>query len=240
MYDPPRCFRKGGAQSPTWPVTHFQRRSYLARRGDPPKNLWFIEEGWAIGYKLLRDGRRHISRLYLPGDFCELTWIAAEEIDQMVMSSTSVRARKIDRDAIKARLNYDKELSRYLAMDSMAKLQFYSDWVISLGCKTAAEKVAQLFCELFLRLNPCLPSDKGKCDMPLSQQEIAEITGMTPVHVCRTIRDLRKMDLIELKNKKLHFLNFEALAKLSGFEAQHIRPMPNQQYIYQLLAMKPD
>lgn len=202
---------------------HFRHRTYLARRGERPVTLWLIEDGWAICYKMLRDGRRHISRLYLPGDLCDPTWLATDEIDQMVISSSPVQALAVDRRLMEVRLSQDSAFASALAFDSLSRLRAHSEWLITLGCKSASERLGQFFCELYVRLQLSGRMRGDSCDFPLSQQDVAEFTGMTPVHVCRTLRELRLEKLIELRRRKLHILDFERLSKHCGFDDRYLK-----------------
>src|SRR3546814_14292817 len=64
---------------------------YLAREGEQQGYVHHIMEGWACRYKLLLDGRRRITRLFLPGDFCELCWAHGKRASQHVVALTRVR-----------------------------------------------------------------------------------------------------------------------------------------------------
>src|SRR5690606_16513789 len=107
--------------------------------------------------------------------------------------------------------------------------------IVTLGCKSAVEKVGQFFCELLVRLKPDRSNGENRCEMLLSQQDIAEFTGMTPVHVCRTIKKLREQRLVEVERKQIHFLNFDALAKLCGFDDRYLRGASHRGIIHPML-----
>ncbi len=203
-------------------TVHFRSRSFLAHRGERPSALWLIEEGWASGYKLLRDGRRHISRFYMPGDLCDPSWLAADGVDQLVVSITPIKAIPLDRMRIEARLHSDPAFSGRLALEGFARLRAQSEWLVTLGCKSATERLSQLICELFCRLAANGRVEDDRCDFPLSQQDMADFTGMTPVHVCRTLKELKEHQLIELRRRRLRILDFDRLAKLCGFEHAYL------------------
>jgi len=203
-------------------IVHFRSRSFLAHRGERPGTLWLIEEGWASSYKLLRDGRRHISRFYMPGDLCDPGWLAADEVDHLVVSITPIKAIALDRSRIEARLQSDPDFTSRLALEGFVRLRAQSEWLGTLGCRSAAERLGQLVCELFCRLAANHRVEDDRCDFPLSQQDMADFTGMTPVHVCRTLKELKEHQLIELPRRRLHILDFDRLAKLCGFEHAYL------------------
>lgn len=203
-------------------IVHFKPRSYLARKGENPSHLWLIKEGWAIGFQTLRDGRRHISRIYLPGDICDPTWLTTDRVDHMVMASSPIQALPFHRDLVESQLGTDRDLTGMLSCDIMRQSRIYAEWLVALGCKSAIEKIGQFFCEIAVRLKSDLTSNSNICDMPLSQQDIAEYTGMTPIHVCRTLKKLRSDCLADVRQKKLHIFNFQQLAKLSSFDGRYL------------------
>jgi hypothetical protein len=82
--------------------------------------------------------------------------------------------------------------------------------------------VAHLFCELFTRLEAVGLTRGTSCDLPLTQAELAEATGLSPVHVNRTLQELRGLGLIVLKDRLLTIPSFEALADAALFTANYL------------------
>lgn len=202
--------------------TRFRAREYLARRGEAPPGLWLLEDGWAARFKILRDGRRHISRFYAPGDLCDLSWLVSDAVDQSVMALTPVQTAEVDRDELDTRIEQDPSLSAFVARDALAEMRTQAEWLITLGCKSAAERIAHFLCELYVRLEQRGLVNHQQCDFPLSQQDVADFTGMTAVHACRRLRDLRQQDIIELRYRRLSILDFDRLARIGSFDAAYL------------------
>jgi len=199
------------------------RSRYLVRRGDRPHAIHWIEKGWAARYKLLRDGRRHITHFYLPGDICDLGWVSGRQVEQPVIALTPIESVCVERSWIERKLARSAGFSRKVAQQSLVDRVAQDEWLVSLGCKTAIEKIAHLFCELSLRLQGNGQASAASAPCPLSQQHLGDFTGMTPVHVCRTLRELRGRDLIELKRGRLRIPDFARLARLCAFEGDYLR-----------------
>src|SRR3546814_15726834 len=68
-----------------------RRSQYIVRRGERPHSLFLIQEGWAARYRILRDGRRHISQFYTPGDVCDSSWLLSGEAGHSVLALTPLR-----------------------------------------------------------------------------------------------------------------------------------------------------
>lgn len=204
------------------PTAQFRARENLTRRGERPEAIWVIEEGWAARFKLLRDGRRHISRFYAPGDLCDLSWLVAGQADQSVAALTPLRAGSIDRAELELRLRGDTVVALAVARDALAEMRSQAEWLITLGCKSAAEKIAHFLCELYFRLERRGKASGYMCEFPLSQQDIADFTGMTAVHACRSLRELRNGGVIELRRRRLRILDFSQLVRIGGFDANYL------------------
>ncbi len=200
----------------------FRARDALMRRGEKPGAIWYIEDGWAARFKLLRDGRRHISRFYAPGDFCDLSWLVAGAADQSVIALTPMRAAAIERSDLEGRMRGESALALTVARDALAEMRWQAEWLITIGCKSAAERIAHFLCELYFRLERRGKARDYRCEFPLSQQDIADFTGMTAVHACRTLRELRASGLIELFRRRLRIVDFPQLARIAAFDVNYL------------------
>ena len=84
----------------------------------------------------------------------------------------------------------------------------------------------QLGCE---RLAVVGLAASGRCELPLTQVDLADATGLTPVHVNRTLQELRRMELIELANKQLYVPDLASLrttARLRSLNSATADPDP--------------
>ena len=81
---------------------------------------------------------------------------------------------------------------------------------------------SHLLVELYLRLKTVGRAHDGRCDFPLTQNDLADATGLTAVHVNRTLQELRKDGLIELERKQLHVLDMQRLKEVAMFNANYL------------------
>ncbi|WP_373486977.1 Crp/Fnr family transcriptional regulator [Blastomonas sp.] len=199
-----------------------RRHAYIVRSGERTKALLLIQEGWAARYRLLADGRRHISQFYMPGDLCDLSWLVSDEAKQSVTALTPIKAVAIERNVVEERLGTDAAFSRCVAVDSLLRLESQAEWMVTLGCRSALERVAQLICELYLRIERSGRAANSECDFPLSQQDLADFTGMSAVHVCRTLRLMKDVQLLQLHRRRLKIPDFSSLASSCAFNGAYL------------------
>lgn len=196
--------------SPNEDLSFFRPHEFIAREGERPEALFHILEGWACRYRLLSDGRRQITALYLPGDYCEPQWALGRVPSQPVMAITNVRAVRLP-CAVPNGANqqvFFKGLS-----DSYER---QANWLVTLGRRTALERIAHLLLELFERMRQAGLAYGQQCALPLTQMDIADLAGLTPVHVNRTLQAMRTSGLVEFQSKWLRVADLVALREAAA------------------------
>ena len=96
------------------------------------------------------------------------------------------------------------------------------EWTMNLGQRTASERMAHLLCELFFRLRLASLTDGTSCEFPLTQADLADATGLSKVHVNRTLQELRLAGLIILKGKTLTVPSLERLMDTGVFNSNYL------------------
>ena len=187
---------------------YFRPHQFLAREDEEPVAMYRIDEGWACRYRLLPDGRRQITALYLPGDYCEPHWALGKRPCQPVVALTNMRATRLPGN-MPWGLPPETQQLFWRKLGDVIERQ--TNWLVTLGRKTALERLAHLLLELFERMRLSGLAYGQQCAMPLTQMEIADLTGLTPVHVNRTLQAMRARGLVELQSKWLRIPDLPAL-----------------------------
>lgn len=162
--------------------------------------VYKIEEGWACRYCLLPDGRRQITALFLPGDYCEPQWMLSGRSELPIVALTEVRAVAVPLATVHAKPGDSVMKLLGAVVDTLNR---QSEWIVGLGRKSATERVGSLLAELHRRLHEVGRAIGGRCTIPLTQQDIADVVGLTPVHVNRVLGDLRQRGLVQFSGKTL-------------------------------------
>jgi CRP-like cAMP-binding protein len=205
-----------------------ENRRYIAPRqdiiseGEQPTCVNLILSGWGCRYKMLEDGRRQIVAFFLPGDLCDLKIFILKQMDHSIAAISPVHLSQISRETILKLTEDQPRISRALWWSSLVSEATEREWIVSLGQRSATERLGHLFCELFVRLRGVEMTEGWSYELPLTQTELGEVTGLSTVHVNRTLQDLRRDGLIELKDKTLTILDFERLQAMSMFSANYL------------------
>jgi CRP-like cAMP-binding protein len=180
----------------------------------------FIMTGWAARVRELRDGRRQIIGMLVPGDPIGLSPRTSPLSLSSVVALTpmrTVQAPEItvawrDRDRVPG-------LSAALDLAAAEEEYFLLSHVTRLGRQTAYERIAHWFMELEYRLSSRGLSTNGVFPFPLTQEMLADAAGLSVVHVNRTLQQMRREGRIELARGRLSLLDREALRAAAEFNA---------------------
>lgn len=195
-----------------------QRGSDLIIEGDKPDSVFLLLEGWAYRYKHLANGSRQIMAYLIPGDLCDIRIFLFEQMDHSIGLLSDAKVVKIPAVEILELMDRFPRIERAMMWATLVDEATLREWLLNVGQRDALQRLAHLFCELSVRLSVVkLVDDNETFSMPLTQAELADTTGMTTVHVNRSLQRLRKDGLIVLKDGNLTILDFDRLAELSGF-----------------------
>ena len=197
-------------------------RRDLIREGEKPRYVHLMLEGWAHRYKTLPDGRRQIVAFFVPGDFCDLNVYILREMDHSIGAITRLKVADISREDMDELTSNHPRITQALWWQELVNSSIQREWTLNVGQRSALERIAHLLVELFLRLE-CVDLTKGQsCDFPLTQNDIADATGLTAVHVNRTLQELRRTGLIVLQGRTLTIPNMEALKNAGLFNSNYL------------------
>ncbi len=171
---------------------------------------------------MLEDGRRQVIAFFLPGDLCDLNIFVLRQMDHSIGSITGVSVSEISRHGFDELMLAHPRVTQALWWEGLVAMATQREWAVNLGQRDATERIAHLFCELFIRLKTVGLTRGLSFDMPLTQSELGEATGLSAVHVNRTLQELRALGLIVLKDRTLTISSFEALARTALFTANYL------------------
>lgn len=197
------------------------RRDVIAE-GDKPRHVHLILDGWACRYKQLPDGKRQIVSLFVPGDFCDVNGYILRQMDHSIGAITRLKVALITPEEMNALTAERPRVTQALWWNELVTAGIQREWTLNLGQRNAYERLAHLLVELYLRLHSVGRAQQCRCDFPLTQNDLADATGLTSVHVNRTLQELRRDKLIELERKQLQILNLERLMDVSMFNSNYL------------------
>ena len=200
-------------------------RHDILRQGEEPQSAHVLLDGHTCRYRVLSDGRRQITAVMVPGDVCDLEAILRGRADFNVGTLTACIFGEIPFERIAPLDGTDRETRTALLRQLLRDEAIAREWLVGLGRRTALERIAHLFCELWLRLRGVgLARDDGY-DLKIRQGELADALGLSTVHVNRVLQNLRRTGLIRWSEGSLSIVDFPALAHLAEFDPSYLDDM---------------
>lgn len=201
---------------------YIDARRDLISEGDKPRFVHLVLDGWASRYKQLPDGKRQIVALFVPGDFCDVNVFILRAMDHSIGAITRLKVAMITPEEMNALTAERPRITQALWWHELVTAAVQREWTLNLGQRSAYERLAHLLIELYMRLNVVGRAHDGRCDFPLTQNDLADATGLTSVHVNRTLQELRRDGLIELERKQLQILDMQRLIDVAMFNPNYL------------------
>lgn len=203
-------------------IRKYEAHQDIINEGDAPRSVNLVLSGWACRYKMLEDGRRQIIAFLLPGDVCDYNAFILREMDHSVGTLTSVTLSEMSRETFEALTLNHPRITQALWWETLVYLAVQREWTVNLGQREALERVPHLLCELFIRLRSVGSTQGTSCEFPITQSDLGEATGLSAVHINRTLQDLRAANLIMLRDRTLTIPNLEDLKRASKFNPNYL------------------
>lgn len=194
----------------------------LIKRGEPLKHSVLLLDGLMCRYKDLRNGRRQISALHVPGDFLDLHGFTLKKLDHDVMALTASKVAFADFAKLTKLTEGFPHLTRLLWFSTNLDAAIHREWELSLGQRTGVARAAHLFCELYQRLSIVGGVDGKTFPFGVNQSELGECLGLTPVHTNRVLRELRERGLATFKSGVVTIDDLRGLETLAEFDGAYL------------------
>jgi CRP-like cAMP-binding protein len=197
--------------------------------GERPTGCCLVLEGFAARTKSTTNGNRQILSFHIPGDLPDLQSLYVQRMDHALIALTDVAIATIPHAAVRALSLAEPVFSDALWRAALFDLAIFREKIVGLGQRTAFQRIAHLYCEMFTRLSDAgLVRDADAFVFPVTQQDIGDALGLSTVHVNRSLQSLRQAKLIETQSKgRVRILNWAGLQRAGDFDPSYLRLEPS-------------
>lgn len=196
----------------------FRRYDTIVKAKTELENSNLLLEGFVYRYKDLKDGSRQTLQLAVPGDFIDLHSFLLKQLDHDIAAFTDCRLGSFPHERLKAVIAEHQHLGRLLWLSTIVDAAIHREWMLSLGRRDARSRLAHFFCELQVRLTAAGLAEHGTYELPITQSDLAEILGLTPVHINRMLKELRDENMVTFKGKTVEIGDWDALVATAEFD----------------------
>lgn len=203
-------------------VKTFAPRKIVARAGEPLNQSTLLLEGIMSRYLDDRNGLRQLVAIYYPGDFLDLHAFPLKFLDHDVATLTTATVATVPHAEIEAIAEEMPQLIRKLWFATLLDAAIHRAWLFRLGRLDATGRIAHFLCETNARLFSAGLSDGRRFALALTQADLAEICGLTTVHVNRVMRQLREERLCVFRSSLVEILDPAGLAARAQFSPAYL------------------
>lgn len=203
-------------------VTVAKQRA-LINEGDAVTHCWLLLSGFCARYKIVGSGGRQIVSIHMMGDLVDLQNALLGVADHGVQALTQCGMAKIPIEAIRRLTDARPKVKDALWYDTLVDGSIFREWVANVGRRDSRTRVAHLLCEFALKLDAIHLGAQLDYELPMTQEQIADATGLTPVHVNRVLQSLVRDKLIErVTSRSVLIGNWKRLAAAGDFDRAYL------------------
>jgi CRP-like cAMP-binding protein len=186
---------------------------------------FILVEGVAIRYRILRDGQRQVLSVILPGDFAGYPSCFFETALYSIRTLTAATTMSVSMSRLIALFDTHPLVAAEWFWKFACELSIYTERLITISRRPAAERVAHFLLELFTRLQQIGLAKGHSFCLPLTQSIVSDALGLSIPYVNRVLHQLREDGLMHIKDQIVFIDNLEELAALADFEKAYLKPL---------------
>jgi CRP-like cAMP-binding protein len=178
--------------------------------------------GFSIRHKIVAGGARQIVAIHMKGDLVDLQNSILGTADHSVQMLTRGEVAMIPREAIQqVAMDYPR-IGMAMWQDTLVDGSIFREWIANVGRRDAATRIAHVLCEFSLRLELAGLGEQTNYELPMTQDELADAVGLTPVHVNRTLQALEQQNLISRNRRSVTIGDWQRLADAGDFDPTYL------------------
>ena len=205
----------------SYPV-HIKRGTEIVHEGQAAQRAFILQSGWACCYKDLREGGRQIISFPLPGDFMGLGSIMLRSSNHSFAALTDALVSSFSVPNLMGLFEKFPRLATAFLWAASRHEAMVIEHLVDVGRRNAVERVAHCLLELHQRLQLIGFASATEFDCPITQYDLADALGLSPIHINRVLRQLRQQHLLTLKSHRAHVHDLAALTRLAGYDGEYL------------------
>ena len=202
-----------------------EAQSYILREGDRPDRCAVLINGYAFRHKLTGSGSRQILSIHIPGDALDFQNMFLDEADHNVQTLTRADVAEIPRHALEELALGQPNVAKAILITTLVEASVFREWVLNIGRRDARSRIAHLLCEFAYRLTAQGLKPEGNIELPMTQEQLADATGLTAVHVNRVLKSLQGEGLLHLERRSMSFPNWQRMRDVGDFNPRYLHTL---------------
>jgi CRP-like cAMP-binding protein len=207
-----------------------EAHSFILREGDKPEVCAILIRGYAYRHKITGNGSRQILSLHIPGDALDFQNIFLEEADHNVQMLTRGEVAEIAGSDLDRLIQDRPAVGEAVLVSSLVEAAIFREWTVNVGRRDSRSRIAHLLCEFSYRLDAQGLSSGDVYTLPMTQEQLADATGLTAVHVNRVLKGLQADGLIDRDRRAIRFPDWNRLRDVGDFSPRYLHVRDQRQH----------
>ena len=191
---------------------------HLVKEGGEPTHCCLLLEGYACRYKMSAGGARQIVSFHIAGDILDLQHLLLATADHHVQTISDATVAWVPQAALRSLCRQRPAIAEALWKDTLIDASIFREWVLNVGRRDAKSRIAHMLCEFIVRCEARGLGSAERLRLPMTQEQIADATGLTAVHVNRMLRALEDEGVIERKGRELVVGDWQRMRRVADFD----------------------
>lgn len=205
----------------------YERHEMIRCQGDASDEVFFLLEGWAASCVDSATGSRQIVKVHLPGDVMGAPSLALCRAAESLMALTTASVQVIPSERLAELFATAPKLAAAMFLSAQQERIWLMDRLMSIGRTSAVQRLAAFLLSLHERLSACGSPTPERIELPLSQEEVANVLGITAVHANRTFAQLDATGLVSRCGRAIVLLDVPGLRSFSCVPKREFQRTPH-------------
>ncbi|MEW4448263.1 Crp/Fnr family transcriptional regulator [Qipengyuania sp. JC766] len=202
-------------------VVEMQGEHILVSRGDFCENSTILIEGFMLR-TIHAENERSIVGFQVPGDFVDLHGFALKRLDHDLVTLGRTKIGIVPHERLREVLVNEPHLARMFWFGTLLDAAIHREWVAKIVKLRAVGRVAHILTELWYRLRMVGLGRSSGFVTPLTQIHLADICGLSEIHVSRSLRDLRQAEIVDFRRGRITILDADKLKQMARFDPAYL------------------
>jgi CRP-like cAMP-binding protein len=202
-----------------------RRHDVIRAQGDPVRDVYFLSEGWVGCCVDVAAGGRQMVKVHLPGDVLGTPSLTLSSAAETLIALTRATVDVIPVQAFSRLFMDHPRIAAAMYLNAQKERVFLMDRLTSVARTSAAQRLAAFLLNVYDRLT-LVGLEEPSFDLPLSQDQLADVLGITAVHANRTLFQLQESGLIARTGRSISLLDVPALRSFGAMPQRRFERSP--------------
>jgi CRP-like cAMP-binding protein len=201
----------------------------ILREGDQPSQSCLMIEGYSVRSKTTEQGKRQILSIHIPGDIPDLQTLHLQVMDHDFKSLSACTVGFISHESLRALTRSRPLVAEALWRETLVDAAIFREWIVNVGRRPAGARLAHLIIEMRHRLAAIGRAGNGHYELPMTQADLADALGLTPVHINRVLQALRADGVMDIRKYVVTLGDAEKLMQHGDFSGVYLHQRSHSQ-----------